>query len=383
MLVVKTKEQSTGNGSLITGLTIGDCIFTVSKEEWKSFEDHITEAKAYLYGSDNAVEIDLEELYRTATIIENPDNSVVNFLLGHGCDDALVYLRETINNMKRKSKYAEKIDAIVFFQEQICSKYPEQSLILCKKDGLTDEPRNYQFLFNPFDDFNRGGRSFRINGDKYWNINWNEETKKEFIRNNLYELQFLEDIDEIWCRFIVGPNMFKFTLVEMRDFPIISIKLLNSQYPPKLVGNFGFGVIIESLVSPKSNLEEFFRDLRVLYTGETMEKVSLQIKKCLEKEKACFYILENQIRKEDGSFEIIGEDENTFYSICESFKVVFEHEFGAEDPDDLFVFTEWNDLKTLPDPDWGLCVNPEIIPKMLEKKKDMYMILVLMYIKDR
>lgn len=377
MLVVKTKEQSTGNGSLITGLTIGDCIFTISEEEWKSFEDHITEAKAYLYGSDNAVEIDLEELYRTATIIENPDNSVVNFLLGHGCDDALVYLRETINNMKRKSKYAEKIDAIVFFQEQICSKYPEQSLILCEKNGLTDEPRNYQFLF---DSCHRG---FRFGNREPWNINWNEETKKEFIRNNLYELQFLEDIDEIWCRFIVGPNMFKIKLIEVKEYDgIVSIQLLNSPYSPKLASSRynGIGGLI---LARNQNLEEFFRDLRVLYTGETMEKVSLQIKKCLEKEKACFYILENQIQKEDGSFEIIGEDENTFHSICESFKVVFEHEFGAEDPDDLFVFTEWNDLKTLPDPDWGLCVNPEIIPKMLEKKKDMYMILVLMYIKDR
>lgn len=116
MLVVKTKEQTEGNGSLITGLTIGDCIFTVSEEEWKSFENDVLGETAYLYGSDTAVQIDLEELYQTAEIIRNPSDSVVEFLSKHGCDDALRYIRETTDKMKRKSKYAEKIDAIVFFE---------------------------------------------------------------------------------------------------------------------------------------------------------------------------------------------------------------------------------------------------------------------------
>jgi hypothetical protein len=314
MLVVKTKEQSTGNGSLITGLTIGDCIFTVSEEEWKSFEDHISEAKAYLNGSDSAVEIDLEELYRTATIIENPDNAVVNFLLGHGCDDALEYLRKTTNYMKRKSKYVEKIDAIVFFQEQICSKYPEQSIILCEKDGLTDEPLNYQFLFDS------SHRGFRFSNREHWNVNWNEETKKEFIRNNLYELQFLEDIDEIWCRFIVGPNMFKIKLIEVKEYDgIVSIQLLNSPYPPKLASSRynGIGGLI---LSKNQNLEEFFRDFKGMYTGETPEKVSLQIKKCLEKEKVCFYILENQIQKETGLLKSLEKTKIHFFPFAKASK---------------------------------------------------------------
>lgn len=195
-------------------------------------------------------------------------------------------------------------------------------------------------------------------------------------------MQFLEDIDEIWCRFIIGSNMFKITLVEVKQSNVIvSVKLLNSSYSPKLVSN-RYNNVADLLLTKNQNLEDFFQNFKNLCVGEK-SKISVQIEECLKKESTCFYILENQTQKEDESFEFIGKDKEIFLSICKSFKVVFENEYGAEDPDDLFAFTEWADLQKLPDPDWGFCINPEIIPKMLEKKNERYMVLVLMYIKDR
>ena len=89
-IAVKTPEVEYVDDILL----LGECLFVVDRDEWYGFQKYITEKELLVYSSEDK-ETNIVPLYYGAKTFE-VDEKTSMFLLLHGTDKALKYIRKGI-----------------------------------------------------------------------------------------------------------------------------------------------------------------------------------------------------------------------------------------------------------------------------------------------
>lgn len=105
-LVVKTTRQDHNDHMM----ALGECLFAVKKSEWYEFKEFLSGDSIVETGGCCPKIINLFALYNYASIlfVANSEDEVVSFLLRHGTNKALKYLRKG-TRYRRNTKYLYEI----------------------------------------------------------------------------------------------------------------------------------------------------------------------------------------------------------------------------------------------------------------------------------